>query len=493
MNAPAPSPIRTALARWRDAVFAIDLEWLALFRILLGLLFLADVWLWAPNVDMVLTDHGIFPLSLWHAYFSSRPSFHALAGSAGFEWALLLAGIPPAVAFTLGWHTRKAQILTWIFWSSLQHRAPLILNGGDEVMRLLLFWSVFLPLHARWSLDARAGRAAAWARVDGVRNLASAALLLQVAVIYPVSVIHKLRFPVWQDLSFLERAMRIDSVATGIGRLLLQIPDLLPVISWATVQLEAFGLLLVFSPFATRITRTIGVAAYMALHGIGIGAAMDIGLFPWVMVVAWIPFLPPRRARAGAMRLAEAAAGRPESRWQRALLATLMAGVAIHLAGTLDWIPAKRVQRVTDAITVVRLDQRWPLWATVMPNRYYLFPAHTVSGREIDLHREGADLDWDHPRKRTWSTRWWKYLLQLATPPARVARPALADALAWRWNRDHPEDPVDRVELWMQIENAERDRYRTILLWSPDDLPRLGPEAIRRQALSGGGGDGPAD
>ncbi len=463
----------SAFSRWRDLAFGIDLEVLAVFRIVLGILFLADVAVWARDLDLHLTDHGVMPLALRARYFADYPSFHALAGSAAFSWALLGIGALPALAFTVGWHTRISGVLVWIFWASLQHRNPIILNGGDEVMRILLFWCLFLPVHARHSLDAVAGRAAAWAEAPRVRNVASTMLLLQVAIIYPITTILKLRYPVWQDLTILDRAMRIDGVATDIGRALLEFPEVLRFLAGSTLLLEAFGLLLVFSPFATRTVRTLGVAAFMSLHGLGIGLAMAIGLFPWVMVAAWIPFLPGRRTPAEAGR---APSPQPaESPRQRAFLVALFIGILIHLAGTLDWVAPKRVDAVTQTLKIVRMDQRWFLWVNVMPNRYYLFPARTSSGRLVDLHRDGAELDWANPRRKTWNTRWWKYLLQLAKPPARVARPALADALARRWDLAHPEDPIQRVELWMRMEDPATRIWRNVLLWSEDDLLQLGP------------------
>ena len=149
------APLRTphtwtpALARWRDAVLSVDLESLALFRICLGGLLLADLVVWARDAEMHLTDQGVIPRELWHVAFAELPSFHTWGGSLEFELTLLALAALPALAFTLGWHTRVAQVLTWAFWISLQHRNPMILNGGDEVMRLVLFWSVFLPLNAR--------------------------------------------------------------------------------------------------------------------------------------------------------------------------------------------------------------------------------------------------------------------------------------------------------------------------------------------------------
>ena len=35
----------------------------------------------------------------------------------------------------------------------MESRNPIILHGGDIVLRMMLFWSLFLPLGARWSAD----------------------------------------------------------------------------------------------------------------------------------------------------------------------------------------------------------------------------------------------------------------------------------------------------------------------------------------------------
>jgi hypothetical protein len=116
-----------------------------------------------------------------------------------------------------------------------------VLIGADTLLRLLLFWSLFLPLGARASLDARRVRPAREGRALGV---ASAALLLQVAAVYPIAAF-KRREPVWQELHFLGEAMRVDGVATRLGRLLLELPEaLLSALTWLSLQLETWGVLL---------------------------------------------------------------------------------------------------------------------------------------------------------------------------------------------------------------------------------------------------------
>ena len=84
-----------------------------------------------------------------------------------------------------------------------------------------------------------------------------------------------------------------------------------------------------------------------------------------------------------------------------------------------------------------------------MTNRYYVFAAKLRDGREVDLHRDGAPLDWNAPRRRSKNNHWWKYQLRLSSQRWAHMRPLYAAHLERRWNRDHPEAPVESLELWM--------------------------------------------
>jgi len=70
---------------------------------------------------------------------------------------------------------------------------PLVLNGGDTLLRLVLFWAMFAPMGARFSVDAlRTG-----GREGRILSVGTVGLLCQVVVMYAANVAMKHDGDVW--------------------------------------------------------------------------------------------------------------------------------------------------------------------------------------------------------------------------------------------------------------------------------------------------------
>lgn len=93
------------------------------------------------------------------------------------------------------------------------------------------------------------------------------------------------------DGTALYYALSLDQISTPIGAYLLNFPQLLEVMTFATFGLEAVGPFLLFCPFFTGPVRTGAVMAFMGLH-FGILLTMDIGIFPWIGALGMVCFLP---------------------------------------------------------------------------------------------------------------------------------------------------------------------------------------------------------
>ncbi len=139
---------------WRD-FFEVDARALATLRICLGLLLLIDLAGRARHLQAWHAGASVFPLALARASSDSVLSLHLISGDLAVQGGLFVVAALAALALTAGWRTRTMAVLSWVLLVSLQHRNWLLQNVGDRVLVLILFWALFLPLGARWSLDAR--------------------------------------------------------------------------------------------------------------------------------------------------------------------------------------------------------------------------------------------------------------------------------------------------------------------------------------------------
>jgi hypothetical protein len=275
-------------------VFGADLRSLATFRIVLALLVLADLANRATDLAAYYTDWGILPrvAAIQDARLLSPYSFslNLMNGMSPFQALLFGVAALAALAMLAGYRTRLATIVVWVLVLSIHHRNMLVINAGDILLDLLLFWSIFLPLGAVWSVD-RARQATRGRLSMRFFSAATAALFLQIALMYWFTALIKTGRDWRVDGTALYYTFSNDQVTTQIGSYLLHFPTLLTVLTFATLAFEALGPFLLFSPIFNGPLRTVMVLAFMGLH-FGIWVTMEVGLFPWISALSMVCFLP---------------------------------------------------------------------------------------------------------------------------------------------------------------------------------------------------------
>jgi hypothetical protein len=467
-----------------EQLFGIDRRSLTAFRLGLGALLLADLAYRALDFQAHYTDLGVLPRALYLEIFSEVEiswSLHLVLGSAPYTALLFgVAGVA-ALALLLGAHTRWAALASWVLLVSLHNRQPLVLSGSDTVLRMLLFWSIFLPLDG----SPRVNRPASPRPHPRIElSPASVALLVQVALIYAFSLVHKLMDPAWTQLAAVQEAMGVEGVATELGRALLAYPALLRVATASTLAIEFVMPLLAFAPWATARIRIGVVVAMWAFHLLGIGGSMNLGLFEYVMALAWVPFLPPLFWDRVGPGWNPSGPDRPSGRRSRAGIArsgVVVIALSLVLIDNVASLDRSRFRSAPWAILriptrALALSQEWRLWSTPLRNRYYVFRACLEDGTEVDLHT-GEALDWDRPRRASRNNHWWKYQLVVSQPVGRRLRPAYARLLIREWNSERAEGRhVDSLEL-VRIDAIRADEPISTL--PREILWRVGPRPSR--------------
>jgi len=269
--------------RFHD-VFSLDLRALAVFRVLLGGLVIADMVRRLGDFTAHYTDSGIFTIGerISHLMYDIAPSVHLLSGESWFQLGLFAATIVSAACMLVGYRTRFFTIVTWFLVLSLQTANQYYNNSGDDELLLLLFWAMFLPLGAVASVD-RALQEKEKLAAYTVTSIATVGLTLQVVYVYFSAFFHK-SGEAWK-VSFraVEYAFSIDQHATAVARYLLQFSDWLFVLTVCTVALQLVSLPLMLSPWARHWSRNLVVTALIGMH-VSFIVTLYIGIFPFVSI-----------------------------------------------------------------------------------------------------------------------------------------------------------------------------------------------------------------
>ena len=135
--------------------YSFDVRALALMRIGICIILFIDLAIRALSIKAFFTDEGILPLEIlknynWNPYYFS---FHTISGDLWFQALLFIMNAVSIILLLVGYRARLFTFICWVFLVSLHNRNPFILQGGDELLRILLFWAIFLPWGERYSLQ----------------------------------------------------------------------------------------------------------------------------------------------------------------------------------------------------------------------------------------------------------------------------------------------------------------------------------------------------
>ncbi|MEM8675731.1 MAG: DCC1-like thiol-disulfide oxidoreductase family protein [Cyanobacteria bacterium P01_G01_bin.67] len=135
-------------------IFKLDLRSLALFRICLALFIMASFLSRFHLIADYYSDGGSLPRSeLINVISSEYWSLNLITGSVFGQQILFIIGIFAAALLLMGYRTQLATIICWVMLLSLHNRNPSLVASSDDILRIVIFWVMFLPLGAYYSCD----------------------------------------------------------------------------------------------------------------------------------------------------------------------------------------------------------------------------------------------------------------------------------------------------------------------------------------------------
>lgn len=417
----APAMGGTLVKKWLQGM-SLDLRSLALLRMLFGIWLLQDLAIRATDLVAHYTDWGAQP-----GYLVTRlgwdPAFFSLHLMQTSWQGQALIFLFTALAYScllVGYRTRLAGWVSWFLLISLQNRNPMILDGGDLYLRCLLFWLLFCPWGARWSVDA-ARRPAPEGESDRVLHLGTLAYCIQLTIIYAQAYLLKMGDE-WRVLgNATQYALRLDQIASPPAQWLLQHPDLMRFLTFGVLYFEG---LVPFLIWIHPVTRLLAVLGLTALH-LGLGSFLHLGVFVLVASTAsWalIPSFIWTRLQWSGPRWRwplpgfERRSTPPPSFAVGVLLVFLLLRVGMC---NYYWGHHWQVLPRSPDLRLLRLDQQWNMFAPrpVAEDGYYVVVAETQEGEWVNGWIVGpASLSWDKPARvasQYPNARWRKLMMNI--------------------------------------------------------------------------------
>jgi hypothetical protein len=444
--------LRSLARRWATSTFTLDGRSLAVYRIGLGCLLAADSLLRSRDFHLMFTPDGIFPPETLAGYLAD-PTLWSLAFLNDAPWwngvVLALEGLA-GVALAVGYQTRLATVLGWVALVSVIRRTSPATNAGDIWFACQMFWAMFLPLGARWSLDA--ARATDAHRplepVTAVCSPASAALILQLVFVYLGAGLSKCN-PSWFAGDALTHALSVHDHGTPLGMVLGGVPWIARPLQWGVLVGEiAVPLILVALP---RPAVRGGIVALVIAFHATIWLTMTVGLFAAIGIVAWLPLIPggfwpaakggPTGRTIGLGRAASWCCG-----------AAMAVAAAAFLHQVTPWQASPLPRPLVAAVNLACLPQQWQMFGGVPAQEQWVFGrAMLADGSLVDLLRDGRPLERERPAGGFASLphhRWHKFFWILPKPRVNIFAAPAAAALARDWNRRHGlEQQVVELEI----------------------------------------------
>jgi len=463
-------------AGWFHQLFCIDVRSLALLRISLGVLVVVSALMQLTHVPLFFSESGVLPQSLNQKYLGDGYwSLLWLNESPQYANTLIGCLAVLGVVLALGYQTRLCTLICLVLVWSVQVRNPLILTGGDVLLRMLLFWSVFLPLNAVWSIDAlRSGeRPSQWS----VASIATMAIMLQVVYMYFFSGLAKLN-PFWLTGDAVEYALRLEMSVRPLGSWLAEQNNLLFFVTLAVVVAEFATLFVMFIPRLTHFARG-GLMGFFWLMHLSIWMTMSIGLFSLTAMVAWFIFIPSdiwNLFFGQPVKFRQAAENRERSVGLDRVAAMICAIFLVFITAQnivfalgpqarRQFSSLEQMGRATMTIQEFRMFGQPPLFSP-----WFEYSADLQDGERTDLfnakHKNVGNKPlsvFSYLKDHYWRRLHWNLISHPLYPPAdelvyHAIRQRLLERMINRWNLYDSENPVVQAKLVCHLEPIQLKR-----------------------------------
>lgn len=456
---------------------SLDIRALALMRIAVAAVIMYDLAIRLTDLEAFYCDTGAVPLTMMfeHAWDDHYISIHTMSGLWQVQLVLFLVNFFFAAMLFIGYRTRLFTVLCWFMMLSLHNRNSFILQGGDDLLRMVLFWAMFIPWGARYSCDSLLDYRNTLSST--VRTPATIAYILQLCYLYTGSAL--LKGPEWNnEYSAVYYAYSLDQIAYPLTKFLYYHPGILKFLTVAAYYFELLVPLLFFIPFKSNFFRLTAVMMIIFFHFTN-GITLLIGLFPLIGMATSLGMLPSsfmdwldRKTTRLRVTISESFLGyysyiRYLFRWKKpvyefpGLYTNIRNGVLIFLiAFVFDWnfsnlsfVDSKLSNNLRFIGYSLRLDQSWGMFApgVFKDDGWYVHEGITKKDEQrINALDPSQPLTYRKPPSVTAmfkNDRWRKYTENYLFSENSFMRGYFCNYMKRVWNESNPDKALKILRI----------------------------------------------
>ncbi|MFN0021826.1 MAG: HTTM domain-containing protein [Pirellulaceae bacterium] len=276
----------------------------ALIRMGVAGLLLVNLIAWFPYLEMWFGDTGVLPGDVWRnpdeqtSVLARQWSLLAMVPRGHFAlqacfWIFALQ----SVCLLCGFASRFSAASVFVWLVSFQNRNQLILDGEDDVLRLISFFLIFMPLAEVWSVDAwlrrrsskvKSGDATEPTYQSHCSPWAQRMLQYVMVLVMLATGLWKLSGEHWRDGTALYYVARIDDLfgRFPVPHYLFDTPWTVRAMTWCVLYVELAIPFLIWVPKARRFALFVLLGFHLSNEW-----AMHLFLFHWIMLCGWMSFL----------------------------------------------------------------------------------------------------------------------------------------------------------------------------------------------------------
>ncbi|MEM9821511.1 MAG: HTTM domain-containing protein [Bacteroidota bacterium] len=268
-------------------ISGLDIRSIALFRILVGFNVIYNILQYRLfNISAFYSEQGIVPKSVIETNYGAPFSLLSYINSEALVAVYFVICLLLAVLYTLGIKSRWIGIALFILFGSIINANPVISHGVEFLIEISLFWGLFLPLDACFSLlpDRSTPQKAQ------IKGLVTYGILFQIALVYLTSFLTKTG-DLWQSGMVIYSITDDRTHAVLLADWLSDKPGLCSFLTYFALIIELSLPFLIFSPFYNRFCRLLSAISIVGLH-VGLALVLFVGPFHLVTLVFAAVLLP---------------------------------------------------------------------------------------------------------------------------------------------------------------------------------------------------------